>query len=857
MKIRIRSIVYIALIIALIGLSNTYFYHQDQFVAQASATGTITASSLNVRKGAGTNYDVLVNNGSSVSVKKGAQVTIVKEENDWYLISFQLNGTTVKGYVLGEYVSVKNAATSTPKATTKTTSTAIKVAGKVTATKLTIRLKPSTTASKLVVKGTSVFVVKNQSVTIIGEKMVSGSKWYYISFKDKGTARKGYVHGDYIKLSISSYVKGQMNSSSAVKVQTAAGSGKSYLKSGSKVVSLQDDKLVLITKEVTVSKKKWFQISFMYGSKRIRGYVLASKVEFRKATTASTTKTGTVNATVLKVRVDAGTDQEQYVYEDVAVTLTKNQKVTIVSSKVVDNVTWYQVSFTYQDKTLKGYVSGDYIILDSASSTASPSPSVSPTVNPSVSPSITPSVTPSVTPTINPSASPTVSPSPTPTVPPINVTPLTDAEFEQSLTTQGFPESYKPYLRSLHQLYPYWQFTAMQTGLDWNSVIMAESVVGKNLITNSKTIAWKSLETKAYNWETDKFIPYDGSSWVTASKQAIEYYMDPRNFLTPRSVFQFESLEYRSQYQNQAGVDKILQTTPMYNTKYAYTDEMTGLSTEYLYSETFMKAAEYSGVSPYHLASRVKQEVVSSSTTLSSSVSGTVAGYEGYYNFYNIGAFHSTTAGGAIANALKFAMNGTTSQANNAMFLIPWNNPYKSIVGGAKYIGNNYINKGQNTGYLQKFNVTSYSMFNHQYMANVEAANSEAAKTYAAYSSIGEVPIVFSIPVYMNMPETPCPVPTGGSNPNNWLKTLAVSGYSLTPTFSIADAGNIEYTVIVDSAVSSVNISATPVSTTATVSGTGAVPLVIGNNRATIQVTAQTGEVKVYTVNIIRSAGTN
>ena len=139
-----------------------------------------------------------------------------------------------------------------------------------------------------------------------------------------------------------------------------------------------------------------------------------------------------------------------------------------------------------------------------------------------------------------------------------------------------------------------------------------------------------------------------------------------------------------------------------------------------------MTAAKKSKVSPYHLASRVKQEVVINANKMSSSVSGTVSGYKGIYNFYNIGANNSVVAGGAVANGLKWAKTGKT-------YLRPWNNRYKSLVGGAQYIGKNYINMGQNTLYLEKFNVTAKNRYNHQYMGNIEAPNNEATKTVAAY----------------------------------------------------------------------------------------------------------------------------
>ena len=47
-------------------------------------------------------------------------------------------------------------------------------------------------------------------------------------------------------------------------------------------------------------------------------------------------------------------------------------------------------------------------------------------------------------------------------------------------------------------------------------------------------------------------------------------------------------------------------------------------------------------------------------------------------------------------------------------------------------------------------------------MTNVEAANSEALKTKNAYSGmLDSVPLVFSIPVYENMPAENCAAPQG------------------------------------------------------------------------------------------------
>lgn len=87
----------------------------------------------------------------------------------------------------------------------------------------------------------------------------------------------------------------------------------------------------------------------------------------------------------------------------------------------------------------------------------------------------------------------------------------------------------------------------------------------------------------------------------------------------------------------------------------------------------------------------------------------------------------------------------------------PWTSPKLAIVGGAQWISNSYINKGQNTSYLKKFNVnpnSSYKVYNHQYMANLAAPYSEAYSSYKSYRDNGllSLPLEFTIPIFNNMP---------------------------------------------------------------------------------------------------------
>lgn len=413
-----------------------------------------------------------------------------------------------------------------------------------------------------------------------------------------------------------------------------------------------------------------------------------------------------------------------------------------------------------------------------------------------------------------------------------------DSDFEAYLTSQGFPESYKQQLRDLHALHPNWVFKAVQTGLDWNTVVENEinkSGQIKNLVQGTSSAPhynWRST-TVGYNIKTDTWSSYDGSNWFAASDELVTYYLDPRVYLYERFIFAFENLSYDDS-QTKSGVESILSGTFMYKSKpsgYSYT-----------YSDLIMKAGKAVGVSPYHIASRIKQEVGS---TLSSVTNGKHSVYPGIYNFYNIGGYDSAS-GNAVTNALRWAASGSS-------YGRPWNNVYKSIYGGAQYIGNNYILKKQNTLYTQKFNVTNTSnLFSHQYMSNVQAVSSEASKVFDAYAGSGTLndAITFSIPVYKNMPDTMTGKPADSGNPNNYLKSLKIDNYTLTPTFSINSTK--KYSLIVSKDTKSVTISASPVNKNATVSGTGKISLSEGTNTAKVVVTAQSGAKRTYTITIVR-----
>ena len=287
-----------------------------------------------------------------------------------------------------------------------------------------------------------------------------------------------------------------------------------------------------------------------------------------------------------------------------------------------------------------------------------------------------------------------------------------------------FPAGYQSALTQLKSLHSNWTFVPMDTKLDFETAVSNE-MGDKSLIQNTTSNASKGWVGKACPSE---------SGWYYATKDAVSYCMDPRNFLTETYVFQFEQLTFNSSYHTEAAIQTFLNSTFMKGT-------LPDDSKNRTYAKAFYEIGSSRKLSPIHLASRVYQEQGQGNSGL---ISGTYPGYEGYYNYFNV-----NVNGGSdtekIVKGLTYAKQ------------MGWNTRYKSLEGGAATIGNNYILKGQDTLYLEKFNVNSnspYGIYNHQYMQNIQAPASESASTKKMYSNTNSLnsPFVFKIPVYNNMP---------------------------------------------------------------------------------------------------------
>ena len=400
--------------------------------------------------------------------------------------------------------------------------------------------------------------------------------------------------------------------------------------------------------------------------------------------------------------------------------------------------------------------------------------------------------------------------------------------YRNSLKSAGFPDSYLDDLVKLHFEHPTWQFVPFNTNLDWNTVIENESVAGRNLVWYSYGEGYRSKESYSYNYATDEYYRHSKEiNWWYASPEAIAYYIDPRNYLNSKNIFTFESLSYESSFQNSGIVDKILGNSFMPNLYKKYSSNP--------YTDAFIEAAGTYNVSPIHLASRILQEqgINGSSTGL-----GTYKGYENIFNFYNIKA-----VGNDPSVALLWAKGGASGTLTS--YGRPWDSPYKSIIGGAKFLSEDYISIGQNTLYFEKFDVSrSNGHYTHQYMQNLTAPLTEGVTTYSSYSSVNgllDEALVFIIPVYNNMPSTKVEVPAN-KNPNSYLKSIKVNDKEL-DGFAY---DKLNYSMEADAGVDSIKIEATSINNKASIEGLGTVKLENGDNKITIKVTAENGNVTNY-----------
>lgn len=295
----------------------------------------------------------------------------------------------------------------------------------------------------------------------------------------------------------------------------------------------------------------------------------------------------------------------------------------------------------------------------------------------------------------------------------------------ENLDEEKYP-GYKALIDELKSKHSNWNFTLFYTKLDWNEVITNEG--HSDMRTNPLNLIQDYMDYPE-NWvcEIDKDKTFDNGHWLCASNIAIAHQMDPRNILNEENVFQFKELNYTEGAYTSEGISYITTNTFLEGESIA---------------NTLIKACETANIDPYFVASRLIQEQGKEGTTLSK-------GYE-YNGVVVYNPFNIKASGNSVKEILTNSAKYAYEQG--------WDSLEKALLGGIEFVKEGYINVGQNTLYLQKFDVVDYNrdenLYQHQYMQNLFAPESEASNMKEIYENSNSVDgnYNFIIPLYENMP---------------------------------------------------------------------------------------------------------
>jgi len=354
-----------------------------------------------------------------------------------------------------------------------------------------------------------------------------------------------------------------------------------------------------------------------------------------------------------------------------------------------------------------------------------------------------------------------------------------EPEAVEKFKLLGFPADYAVKLAFLHKKHPNWQFRALYISrlnplYTWQYVLYMESdkAPSRSLVSGNRIF-------EDYFHKSDLTI-YDANC-RRASTAAVAYFLDPRNFLNERDIFQFVDLSFNKDIPLEA-VQSALKGTFMARGK---------LEDGRSYAQWLYELGSKFNVDPLFLASRVRQEQGAKGTPLISGKCGDVLAdlyfssggsrvfkggifelklYNGLYNFFNIDA----SGNGRFTiylNGMREAQKGNP-EMSKVWGSPAWNCKWKALYGGSEKIASRYIYNYQNTLYLQKWNVDFRSRsgkgnsrnFWGQYMQNIGGAFSESRTTYNSLAKNGllEEKFLFLIPVYSSMPEKVSPDPGNG-----------------------------------------------------------------------------------------------
>ncbi|WP_426350512.1 GH25 family lysozyme [Alloiococcus sp. CFN-8] len=343
-----------------------YYYGEpsDEYaVYTTTSKGIISATSLNIRKGAGTNHAVVT---SASRYQEAAILSKVRNSKGelWYQIKFSKGGKSYTGYVLDTYFKLRPDKVQEVKVQESTTSSAT----------INWRVMEGATGYVVYRYDTSVkeykkiATLKGKGKTSYTDKTLSAGQGYKYKVRGYSNIVNKNYYGSYsdvvsvaTKPSKVSGLKMSAAGASAVKLtwkKISSATGYQVYRYNS--VSKKYERIVTLSgadKNTYTDKGLKPATTYKYKVRAYKKYGNTAYGSYSSELTAATkSATATVTANVLNVRSGASTSHS------VVTSVSKGQKVTVVGSAVNSaGETWYKVKFTKDGKGYSGYVIERYL----------------------------------------------------------------------------------------------------------------------------------------------------------------------------------------------------------------------------------------------------------------------------------------------------------------------------------------------------------------------------------------------------------------------------------------------------------------------------------------------------------------
>ncbi len=207
--------------------------------------------------------------------------------------------------------------------------------------------------------------------------------------------------------------------------------------------------------------------------------------------------------------------------------------------------------------------------------------------------------------------------------------------------------------------------------------------------------------------------------WVSATRDEISTFVNPANYNNKNnsSYFQYMKLNLTANI----NVDEVNRRVLTNNT-----GKLAGTA------KAFKDAGYEFGVNEIYLIAHALHETGYGRSELAKGVK--VNGVT-VYNFFGIAAYD----GSAVVSGSQYAYNKG------------WTTPEKAIRGGAEWIANNYIKRGQDTLYKMKWNPDAPAT--HQYATDIGWAIKITPKMDDIYKSINSYVLFFEEPKFLDQPK--------------------------------------------------------------------------------------------------------